>query len=118
MKSPAELRMVLRRQWYDRALRETRLLGAENAWPVVVTIGRPSPRLIHTDLDAVKRHVEAWRCVKVGEVIWEAVRYRAMDAPVDIPTGWKLRKPSEWIDACADRPMRDEFETVATLVEQ
>jgi hypothetical protein len=118
MRSPAELKAVLRRQWENRTLREARLLGAKNAWPFVATIGRLSPVLIRTDLDAVKRHVETWRRVKFGEVIWEAVRYRAMDTPVGIPTGWKIRKPSEWIDACGDDSMRREFETMATLVEQ
>jgi hypothetical protein len=117
MKSPAELQTALRRQWENRTLRETRLLGAENVWPVVVSIGRPSPRLVRTDLDGVKRHVEAWRRVKIGEVIWAAVRYRAIDSAVEIPTGWKLRKPSEWIDACHDAAIRREYDTLAMLVE-
>jgi len=117
MKSPAELQTALRRQWENRALREARLLGAENAWPLVVSIGRPSAKRLRTDLDGVKRHVEAWRRVKIGEVIREAVPYRAIDSAVEIPTGWKLRKPSEWIDACNDGSIRREFETLATLVE-
>lgn len=118
MKSPAELKVVLRRQWENRDRREARLLGAENAWPVVVSIGRPSPNLISTDLDAVKRHVDTWRRVKIGEVVWQPVRYRATDATVNIPTGWKLRRPTEWIDACGDASIRHEFDCLATLVEQ
>ncbi|MCG8652090.1 MAG: DUF2220 family protein [Pirellulales bacterium] len=118
MKSPAELRVVLKRQWENRARREARLLGLDDAWPFVVPIGRPSPNLINADLDAVKRHVDAWRRVKIGEVVWQAVRYRAADAPVEIPTGWKIRKPSEWIEACADASVRHEFGCLATLVEQ
>lgn len=118
MKSPAELRTVLRRQWNNRALREGRLLGAKDAWPLIVPIGRLSPALIRTDLNAVKRHVEAWRGVKVGEVLWQSVRHRDMDAHVRIPTGWAIRKPSEWIDACGEDAIRREFETMAALVEQ
>lgn len=118
MKSPAELKLVFRRQWENATRREARLLGAEHAWPMVASIGRPSPTLISSDLDAVKRHIEAWRQVKTGEVIWEAIRYRATTAAVDIPIGWKLRRPSEWIAACADATMREEFATMATLVEQ
>lgn len=118
MKSPAELRVVLKRQWENGTRRESRLLGTDVTWPFVLPIGRPSPRLISADLDTVKRHVAAWRRVKIGEVVWQSVRYRAADAPVEIPTGWKIRKPSEWIDACADASVRREFESLAMLVEQ
>ena len=118
MKSPAQLKVTLRRQWERPALREARLLGTANAWPLVVTIGCPSPRLVRSDLDAVKRHVDAWRQVRIGEVVWEAVRYRATGSNVDIPTCWKLRKPSEWLDVCGDSAMRHEFATMAALVEQ
>jgi hypothetical protein len=118
MKSPAELRVVLRRQWEDATRRETRLLGAKDAWPVVVSIGRPSPRTLTSDLKAVKRHVFAWRQMRIGKVVWKAVRYRATADAVEIPTQWRLRKPSEWLDACADAAMRQEFETMATLAGQ
>jgi hypothetical protein len=117
MKSPAELKTKLRRQWENRSLREARLLGAQNAWPVVVSIGRPSAKQISADLDGVKRHVDAWTRVKVGEVVWEPVRYRAAHEPVEIPTSWKLRRPSEWIDACGDGSMKVEFDCLSTLVE-
>ena len=117
MKSPSELRVILRRQWEDATRRESRLLGAKEAWPIVVSIGRPSPRKLTVDLDSVKRHVSAWSHVRVGKVVWEAVRYRATGDPVDIPTQWRLRKPSEWLEACADVVMRQEFEAMATLVE-
>ena len=117
MKSPSELKVILRRQWEDATRRESRLLGAKEAWPVVVSIGRPSPKELSSDLDAVKRHISAWRQVRIGKVVWEAVRYRATTDPVNIPTQWMLRKPSDWLEACADIVMRQEFETMATLVE-
>jgi hypothetical protein len=82
-----------------------------------MSIGHPSPRLISADLEIVKNHIETWRRVKVGEVVWEAIRYRATEGHVDIPIGWKLRKPSEWIDACGDDAIRQECEALATLVE-
>jgi hypothetical protein len=118
MKSPAELKALLRRQWENRALREARLLRAESSWPIVVPIGRPSPRLIRANLEVVRSHVETWRRVKVGEVVWEAIRYRAAEGLVDIPLGWKIRRPSEWIDACGDDSIRQECQALATLVEQ
>ena len=46
MKSPAELKVVLRRQWEDAARREARLLSAKEAWPVIISIGRPSPKML------------------------------------------------------------------------
>lgn len=118
MKSHAELKMALRRQWENKDLREARLSGTDSAWPLVMGIGRPSPSLIRTDLDSVKQHVNTWRHVRIGEVIWESVSYRATHAPVAIPATWILRKPSEWIDACGDQSIRQEFEIMATFVEQ
>jgi hypothetical protein len=118
MKSPAELKVVLRRQWEDATRREARLLGEKGVWPVVVSIRVPSPKTLTSDLDAVKRHVVAWRQVRIGEVDWEAARYRATAVPVDIPVRWRLRRPSEWIEACADTAMRLEYETMATLIER
>lgn len=118
MKSPFELKVVLRRQWETSAWREARLLGMEGAWPILIPIGRPSSKAISANLDGVKRHVMEWRQVPVGEVLWEPVKYRATTAPVDIPLHWKLRRPSEWIEACADAAMRQEFAAMVTLVEE
>ncbi len=118
MKSPAELKAVLKRQWENRTLREARLLGAATSWPLTMTIGRPSPALLQTDLDAVKRHVDAWRRVTNGDVLWEEVSYRAAAECVRIPVGWRLNRPSEWIAACDDNSMWHEFESMATLVKQ
>jgi hypothetical protein len=118
MKSPVELKVVLRRQWENSALREARLLGGANAWPVSVSIGRPSPRKISRALDDVKRHIEAWRRVRTGEVVWEQVKYRAASAPVDIPVAWKLSKPSEWIEAIGEVSVRQEFLAMGTVVEE
>jgi hypothetical protein len=118
MKSPAELREVLRRQWKDATRREVRLLSAKDAWPVVLSIGRPTSKMFNTDIDAVKRHVSAWRQVRIGKVVWKAVRYRAAADAVEIPVQWRLHKPSEWIDGCADRAMSEEFETLTTIAAQ
>lgn len=117
MKSPVELSVALRRHWENPALREARLLGLENVWPVMVTIRRPSPREIRTDLDVVKQHVETWRRVTIGEVMWESIRYRVTDTAVEIPTGWKFHKPSEWIHACGDDSITREFDNLGKLVE-
>lgn len=116
VKSPAELRFTLRRQWENASRREARLLGTPGAWPILLSIGRPSARMLKNDLDALKRHIDAWRAVNVGEVVTESIRYRQAADPISIPTVWKLSKPSEWIDAIADKMVRKEFETLGRIV--
>ncbi len=118
MKSPAELKLLLRRQWENRTLRETRLLRAESSWPLRLPIGRPASKLIRMDLDAVKRHVETWRDVRIGEVVWGPIRYRAAEAAVEVPIAWLLRRPSEWIEACGKESIQRECQAMAALVEQ
>lgn len=116
VKSPAELRVALKRQWENASKREARLLGTTGAWPILLSIGRPSARMLKNDLDALKRHIEAWRAVNVGEVITESIRYRQAADPISIPTVWKLSKPSEWIDAIGDKTVRKEFESLGRIV--
>ncbi|MCR9291907.1 MAG: DUF2220 family protein [bacterium] len=118
MKSPAELAVIARRQWENPTLRESRLLGGAAAWPLRFPIGRPSPRKFKSALDEVKQHIEAWRQVRIGQVLWEPVRYRSASSPVDIPVIWQFSKPSEWIEAAGENAVRKEFESMATLVKQ
>ena len=118
MKSPGELKIVFRRQWESAAKREARLLGGSQAWPVRLPIGRPKAKVIASDLNSVKRHVDQWRRIRIGEVVWEAISYRAAASPVDMPLYWKLRRPTEWVAACADHSMREEFELMVVFVEQ
>ena len=92
--------------------REARLLDGESAWPIEVSIGRPKPSSLVDDLDSVRSHIERWRQVSNGEVVWQAVRYRAVADEVEIPVSWKLRGSTEWIDACRDRGVRAEFESM------
>ncbi len=117
MKSPEELSQKLTRQWENADLREARLLGREIAWPVSLSIGRPTPRLIASDFDAVKRHVERWRRVRIGSVIWDATSYRAISEPVEMPACWELHEPSEWVAASNDRTVRAEFDFLTELAE-
>lgn len=117
MKSPSELAIKLRRQWNNATKRESRLIGGADAWPILESIGLPKPGLITSDIDAVKRHVDKWRSVRIGKVIWQDVSYRATDTPVSVPTQWQLHKPTEWISACADRVIRAEFDQLVQLAE-
>ncbi|XZE21121.1 Wadjet anti-phage system protein JetD domain-containing protein [Pirellulaceae bacterium SH449] len=117
LKSPADLRVVLRRQWENANYREARLLGTQGAWPISLSIGRPTSRMVRDDLDTVKRHIEAWRKVSIGEVITEQIPYRIAAEPISIPIAWQLSKPSEWIEATGDRLIRSEFETLGRIVQ-
>ena len=116
MRSPAELQSKLRRNWEHAALRESRLLGFAGAWPWTLSIGKPSSRRIRDQLDDVKRHLERWRQVNVGKVLWEQVVYRHVSQPVGIPVAWQLDKPSEWIEAIGDPRIRAEFRDMGLLV--
>jgi hypothetical protein len=116
MKSPAELKLAARRQWENSSLREARLLGGASAWPIFFSIGRPSPQQITHALDEVKLHIDTWRRVKLGEVVWQSVRYRAVSSSVDVPVAWKLLKPSDWMEAASDPSVRQEFQSMGTLV--
>lgn len=117
LKSPADLRAVLRRQWENANYREARLLGTPGAWPISLSTGRPTSRMLQDDLDGVKRHIEAWRKISIGEVITEQITYRIAAEPISIPIAWQLSKPSEWIEATGDRSIRSEFETLGRIVQ-
>jgi len=116
MKSPEALRGLLRRQWENADHRERRLMGESDAWPISLPIGAPSANDLTFNLDAVKKHVEAWRNVSVGEVVWQPKRYRASGEAVSIPLRWLIGKPSVWLAACGDGVMKIEFETLAELI--
>ena len=115
MKSPPELKMFFRRRWHGAVMREACLLGGADAWPIVASIGRPKPKIMASDLGAVKRHIEEWRAIDIGEVVWEAISYRATLGPVEIPIYWSIRQPTEWVAACDDRSIRAEFESMAVF---
>jgi hypothetical protein len=117
MKSPAELRAILRKQWENASKREARLMVVPGAWPMELSIGRPSARDLKYHLDKVKRHVEAWKDVKVGRVEFKSIRYRATGDEVSIPIRWFIDKPSEWLAVCCDTTMKREFQSLSTLIE-
>lgn len=117
MKSPEACRRILAKQWESPTVREGRLLGGQSVWPIQLAIGRPSSRSLSKDLDTVKRHVEAWRGVNVGEVLWKKVRYRTTGSEVEVPAYWRLSKPTEWVDAIRDKRVHAEFEAMARWVE-
>jgi len=115
MKSPNELIAKLSRQWQQADWRESRLLSPE-AWPIVLGIGKPSPSAFSQDIAQVRQHVQDWRAIRVGEVIWEPVSYRGGSAPVEVPVQWVLKGPSEWISAIDSEDVRREYTRLEHLV--
>lgn len=117
MKSPTDIGRNLARQWQRSSVRLERLLNP-GSWPQSLNIGKPSARLFTDNIQAVLRHVENWRSVKVGAVDWESVSYRAGLTPISLPMRWHLRSPSEWIAASGDPRVSQEYAQLEYLVEQ
>jgi hypothetical protein len=118
VKSPNELSAVLARQWQNADRRESRVLGDEGAWPVVLSVGRPSAALIASDLDAVRRHLEQWRQVRVGVVEWQWVDFRSASEPVEVPVRWVLASCVEWASASNEKTVQSEHDSLASALVQ
>lgn len=112
MKSPAQLAQQLARQWRSPDLRERRILGPGNEWPIVLSIGIPASSMFSDLARPMREHLNAWRAMTEsgpGEVLWQSHKYRAGATPIDVPVSWKLSKPSDWLAAADDAQMRKEY---------
>ena len=116
MKLPDTLRHKLQRQWQNGELRERRLLDADQ-WPLILPIGKPSPTLMTRDIAAVRAHIQCWRSVREGEVIWQPVSYRSTAEAVQIPLSWRLHSAQNWIDAMADETIRQEYRLLSAVID-
>ena len=115
MKSPEELAKKLIRQWQNTDTREQRLLNRD-AWPLRLSIGKPSAKTLTNNLDQVRNHLQTWRQVSVGKIEWQKLHYRSTSDAVEIPVAWQLAKPSEWIEATRSKVVKGEFDKLAKLV--
>jgi hypothetical protein len=115
MKSPTELSQRWARQWEVADNREQRLLLAE-AWPVSLPIGKPTPAQFMRQTDLVREHLQRWRAVTIGRVIWETVTFRSGSEPIDVPVRWVLSNPSEWVAACSDPLIMRDYKRLDRLV--
>ncbi len=116
MRSPGQVAQVLAGQWYRTPTRVARLLSAE-PWPLVVPLSRPPAGLVAGGGWAeVRAHLDGWRGVTVGTVEWEAVAYRGVAEPIEVPVRWLLASPSEWVAATGDAEVAAEHEALAQLV--
>ncbi|RYF81299.1 MAG: hypothetical protein EOO29_10930 [Comamonadaceae bacterium] len=104
MKSPNQLAQHLTRQWQRADWREHHLLGAREAWPLILPIGLPGPHEFTRAGMALQTHLRDWRAIDQegpGTVRWAPHNYRAGTAPVDLPTHWVLARPSQCMAAIA-----------------
>ena len=115
MKSPAELSQRWARQWEVADNREQRLLLAE-VWPVSLPIGKPTPAQFTRQTDLIREHLQRWRAVTIGRVIWETVAFRSGSEPMEVPVKWVLSNPSEWVAACGDPLIVRDYERLDRLV--
>ncbi len=117
MHSPEILRQKLVRQWHNAHWREKRLLS-EEAWPLELSIGRPDGVLLENNPAQLWQHVESWRQVKGGSVVWKAQRYRNASEAIELPHQWVIECPSDWVHACADLQVADDYELLSHLIAQ
>lgn len=115
MKSPSEIAARLAKQWQQAFWRVDRLLSPES-WPLVVAIGKPTGRQFADQTGLVQAHVQRWRQITVGAVVFQDINFRAAAEPVSLPVQWVLHTPSEWAAATADAEVQQEFALLETLV--
>lgn len=102
MKSPESAAKDVRRKWQSADQRESLLLG-EEALPVRLSIGKPSPATFRNDPAALRTHLAAWKQISVGTVHRESVRYQSGAEPLDVPVEWELSSVDEFALASDDK---------------
>lgn len=115
MKSPTELAQQLARQWQNNRLRAQRLLTPE-PWPLKLTIGKPTSTQVLQQAASVQQHIQRWRQVALGQVVFEHKNYRRFAEAVELPSYWQINSPSEWVQACQDAAVRHEFAVLSQLI--
>lgn len=103
MKSPSALRKNLKHQWENNDLREARLVD-ESQFPITLSIGKPTAKIVANDLPALTSHIKSWRAVKEGTVIWQDISYRATSEAITVPTHWEIPTLQDWIKAAHLNP--------------
>ncbi len=117
MKSPAELRLKLRRQWQLADQRELRLLD-DSCWPLRLTIGKPAVEQFKNSSASLREHLQNWRDETTGFVEWQSIKYQSASKAVDIPCYWCIRSSSEWVAACQNQTVSGEFKFLSSVLAQ
>ena len=117
MKSPAELAARWANQWQVADTREARLLNPD-VWPVSLGIGRPTPQELTHKTGEVRAHLQRWRAVGVGEVVFESMSFRGGAEPVEVPVAWRLRSVREWVMAADEPAVLLQYQRVERLLRE
>lgn len=118
MKSPTDIAKKLSRQWHQSDYRLERLLSPDS-WPIEIAIGKPKASDIEQQSNRVNQHIAAWRQKErqqIGRVTFQDIRYRAAAGAVEIPVSWQLDTPSQWVEACDDQQIQEEFAALEYLI--
>ncbi|MGE6334202.1 DUF3322 domain-containing protein, partial [Stenotrophomonas sp. NPDC077659] len=113
MKTPAQIGLLLARQWEKAQVRVDLTRGAA-AWPQTVEIPQPTPRQLEQDTAAVRAHLQCWRAVTVGRVHWQPRRYRSAASAIELPVAWELASLGEW-SAAAGPDVQQQAQRLAYL---
>jgi hypothetical protein len=116
MKSPDELAEKLARQWHNAGLREKRLLEPET-WPTELAIGKPTASQLKHNLEDVRQHLQQWRGITVGQVVWKEIKYRDTHKAINIPVYWRFIKPTEWIAATKNPSINKTFQKLSQVMQ-
>ena len=87
-----------------------------DSWPLRLSIGKPTGRAIAEDLNKVRQHLQRWRSVTEGKVVWRPQRFRSASEDIEVPVAWILHSPSEWIAAANSSEVRGEYQSLNRLV--
>ena len=83
-----------------------------------LSIGRPDGVLVENNPTQLWQHVESWRQVNAGFVVWKEQRYRNASEAIALPHQWIMERPSDWDQACADPQIADDYELLSHLIAQ
>jgi len=117
LKSPAELRLKLRRQWQLADQRELRLLG-DCCWPLRLAIGEPAAQQFKNSSALLREQVKNWRDETTGLVEWQSKKYQSAITAVEIPFYWCIRSSNEWVAACQDKKISREYAFITSVLAQ
>jgi hypothetical protein len=116
LKSPSELRDCLRRQFEMVDHRVSRILGEAESLPIELAIGLPTPNDLLNRLEKVRQHVQLWRSVRIGEVVWTDRSYRSASETVEVPKAWRIHQVKDWIAACNDDRIFQEYASMTRIL--
>lgn len=115
MKGPDILAQKLARKWNKPTQREALLLDSRS-WPIEIKIGKLTARELQKNPILIKQLLQDWRNVSIGKIEWQSVRFRGFTELLELPTIWRLHKPSEWIDATSDPHISRSYQHLTAIL--